>query len=91
LTAEEIEQGFKDVPSHTLSSKDDIGLLDLLLESGVASSKRQAREDIANGAVYVNGERTQELDRVIGAADRIGNRFVILRRGKKNYTLIRYE
>jgi tyrosyl-tRNA synthetase len=42
LTAEEIEQGFKDVPSHTLSSKDDIGLLDLLLESGVASSKRQA-------------------------------------------------
>lgn len=91
LTAEEIQQGFKDVPSYTLQSKEAIGLIDLLVESKVSPSKRQAREDVANGAVYINGERTQELDKKIDAFDRIGDKYVIIRRGKKNYTLIEYK
>lgn len=91
LTAEEIAVGFKDVPSYTLASKDEIGLLDLLVESGVSPSKRQAREDIGNGAIYINGERIQALDFVVGAGQRIGDQFVLIRRGKKNYTLIRYQ
>ncbi|NAP01432.1 tyrosine--tRNA ligase, partial [Halomonas sp. MG34] len=54
------------------------------------SSKRQAREDIQNGAIYVNGERVQDLQHTLGQDDRIEDEFTIIRRGKKKYTLIRY-
>lgn len=90
LTAREITQGFKDVPSFTMETKEEINLVDLLVYSKVSTSKRQAREDVQNGAVYVNGERIQDIDRTIGENDRIGGQYVIIRRGKKNYTLIEY-
>lgn len=90
LSADEIKQGFKDVPSYTMESKDDIGVVDLLVAAGVSPSKRQAREDVNNGAIYINGERSQDLARVIGEADRIEGQFTIIRRGKKKYFLIKY-
>jgi len=91
LSVAEIEQGFKDVPSYDLSSGEEKGLLDLLVESKISPSKRQAREDISNGAIYLNGERTQELDRIITSKDCIGGKYLIVRRGKKKYYLIRYS
>ncbi|MEC1637695.1 tyrosine--tRNA ligase [Schinkia azotoformans] len=89
LSAAEIKQGFKDVPSHECK-QDEISLLDLLVESKICPSKRQAREDISNGAIYINGERTTEVDRVVAAEDRIEGQFTIIRRGKKKYYLIKY-
>ncbi|MCP1125522.1 MULTISPECIES: tyrosine--tRNA ligase [Bacillus] len=89
LTAAEIEQGFKDVPSVERNTEDAL-LVDVLVESKISPSKRQAREDITNGAVYVNGERTQELDYTVTEKDRIEGKFTIIRRGKKKYFLIRY-
>ncbi|MDN4526592.1 tyrosine--tRNA ligase [Fictibacillus fluitans] len=90
LTGAEIEQGFKDVPSFEMESKEDIGLIDLLVASKISPSKRQAREDITNGAISINGERCQDLEKVVGADSRIDDRFVVIRRGKKKYFLIRY-
>ncbi|MBS2970030.1 tyrosine--tRNA ligase [Metabacillus sp. KIGAM252] len=89
LSGEEIKQGFKDVPSHQASSK-EISLIDLLIEAGISPSKRQAREDITNGAVYINGERKQELDYALHADDRIDDEFTIIRRGKKKYTMVQF-
>ncbi|MDY0939467.1 tyrosine--tRNA ligase [Priestia megaterium] len=89
LTAEEIKQGFKDVPSY-MHTGEDIGLIDLLVESKISPSKRQAREDISNGAIYLNGEREQDLQKMVGAEDRIEGQFTVIRRGKKKYTLIQY-
>ncbi|MEN2769166.1 tyrosine--tRNA ligase [Ornithinibacillus xuwenensis] len=89
LSASEIEQGFKDVPSFQ-ADKADIGLVDLLVNAGISSSKRQAREDITNGAIYINGERQQALDYVVSDSDRLEGKFTIIRRGKKKYFLIRY-
>jgi tyrosyl-tRNA synthetase len=91
LTVTEIKQGFKDFPSFTLESSEEVSLIELLVQSKISPSKRQAREDISNGAIYINGERSQDLDRVIGSSDRIGDQFVIVRRGKKKYFLIRYD
>lgn len=90
LSAVEIEQGFKDVPSYQTDSE-DILLVDLLVNSNISSSKRQAREDITNGAIYINGERQQDLEYVITKSDRIEEKFTIIRRGKKKYFLIRYN
>ncbi|RYG74934.1 tyrosine--tRNA ligase [Lentibacillus lipolyticus] len=90
LSADDIEQGFKDVPTYE-ASKEEIGLIDLLVHASISSSKRQAREDIKNGAIYINGERQQDLQYVVNKADRIDDQFTIIRRGKKKYFLVRFH
>ncbi|WP_182201104.1 tyrosine--tRNA ligase [Paraliobacillus salinarum] len=89
LNGNEIEQGFKDVPTIEFPKEDKL-IVDLLVDAGISSSKRQAREDVSNGAVYVNGDRQQELSYTISAEDRIDDKFTIIRRGKKKYYLIKY-
>ncbi|MCM3162810.1 tyrosine--tRNA ligase [Metabacillus litoralis] len=89
LTSQEILEGFKDVPSTEMSSE-EIGLIDLLIEAKISPSKRQAREDLSNGAIYINGERVQDLTKVISDEDKIDGKFTVIRRGKKKYFLIRY-
>ncbi|SDQ42394.1 tyrosyl-tRNA synthetase [Virgibacillus subterraneus] len=90
LSAGDIKQGFKGVPANE-APKEDIGLIDLLVNASISSSKRQAREDIKNGAIYINGERQQELQYVVSEEDRIDDMFTIIRRGKKKYFLISYK
>jgi tyrosyl-tRNA synthetase len=89
LSALEIEQGFKDVPSFN-ATEADANLVDLLVAAKISPSKRQAREDIANGAVTVNGERITDTSYVLQDTDRIEGQFTIIRRGKKKYSLIKY-
>ena len=91
LSEQEVEEGFSDVPSHTLSGQSEIGLIDTLVEAGVSSSKRQAREDIKAGAVSVNGERQTDLGLSLTAQDTLAGKFVVIRRGKHKYFLIRWE
>lgn len=90
LTAAEIKEGFKDVPSYEHSSGEEIGIVDLLVEAKISPSKRQAREDVSNGAISVNGERITDLEYVLTDIDRIEGQFTVIRRGKKKYFLIRY-
>ena len=90
LTATEIKQGFKDVPSYEHTSGEEIGIVDLLIAAGIVSSKRQAREDVTNGAVSINGQRVTETDYVVSEKDRIEGQFTVIRRGKKKYFLIKY-
>ncbi|WP_027409632.1 tyrosine--tRNA ligase [Anoxybacteroides tepidamans] len=90
LTADEIKQGFKDVPSFEYEGE-EVSLLELLVMSGIVSSKRQAREDLANGAIYVNGERVQDVNKILTREDRIEGQFTVIRRGKKKYYLIKYK
>ncbi|HHU19236.1 MAG TPA: tyrosine--tRNA ligase [Bacilli bacterium] len=90
LNATEIKQGFKDVPTVKME-KEAKPLVDLLVEAKISSSKRQAREDITNGAIYINGERQQELHYELTDADRIDDQFTIIRRGKKRYFLLDFN
>lgn len=90
LTADEIKVGFKDVPSYEHTTGEDITLVDLLVAAKISPSKRQAREDVTNGAVYVNGERITDIEKVMTVDDRIEGQFTVIRRGKKKYHLIKY-
>lgn len=89
LSASEIEQGFKDVPSF-YAAETEGNLVDLLVAAKISPSKRQAREDITNGAITVNGERITDTSYVLQDTDRIEGQFTIIRRGKKKYSLIKY-
>jgi len=90
LTAEEIKQGFKDVPSFEFEGE-EVPLVELLVMSKIVPSKRQAREDVSNGAIYINGERIQDVDKTLTKGDRIEGQFTVIRRGKKKYYLIKYK
>lgn len=90
LSAAEIKQGFKDVPSYEVKEETELNLVDLLVASKITPSKRQAREDIANGAVSVNGERITDTAYSLQQADRIEGQYTIIRRGKKKYFLIKF-
>ena len=63
-------------------------LVTLLVESGLASSKRVARELLAAGAISLNGETRQ--DEQLSAEDRLFERYLLLRRGKKQYRLVEW-
>ncbi|MTV20154.1 tyrosine--tRNA ligase [Staphylococcus delphini] len=90
LSAEEIKAGFKDVPQVTLSNE-TTNLVDALVETKISSSKRQAREDVTNGAIYINGERQQDLEYTLSSDDRYDDTFTIIRRGKKKYFMVNYQ
>ncbi|MFL8938213.1 tyrosine--tRNA ligase [Rossellomorea oryzaecorticis] len=90
LSASEILEGFKDVPSFEQSKEEEVGLVDLIVNAKISPSKRQAREDIGNGAIYINGERVTDLQHVMGEKDMIDGQFTIIRRGKKKYFKIQY-
>ncbi|QKS72073.1 tyrosine--tRNA ligase [Paenalkalicoccus suaedae] len=89
LTGKEIKEGFKEVPSYDVH-EEEILLVDLLVAAGISPSKRQAREDITNGAVYVNGDRHQDLEKMVAAEDKLDGQFTIVRRGKKKFFLINW-
>ena len=87
LQPEDMEAAVKGMPQFELTG--DQTIVDLLVDAKIVQSKRQAREDVQNGAIYINGEREQALDKVITRADTIGE-FTIIRRGKKKYFVIRH-
>lgn len=89
LTAAEMKDAFKDVPSFEMA-KDAKNIVDFIVEAGVSSSKRQAREDVTNGAISLNGERITDTAYEVSAADRLEDAFTIVRRGKKNYKMVKF-
>ena len=90
LSIKDIKAGFKEVPQVEVS-KATTNIIDVLIESGIASSKRQAREDVNNGAIYINGEREQSVDHNLTDEDKFDNEFTIIRRGKKKYFMVNYK
>jgi tyrosyl-tRNA synthetase len=62
-------------------------LVDLLIASGLASSKGDARRSITQGAVSVNGRRAGP-DEAVGAGELLHGRYVLLRKGKRHYALL---
>ena len=89
LTASEMKEAFKDVPSIEMA-KEDKNIVDLLVEAGISPSKRQAREDVTNGAISINGEKLTTVDHIVTSANRLDDSFSIVRRGKKKYHMVKF-
>lgn len=75
------------MPSSTVSGETD--LVSLLVSCGLANSKRIARELLAAGAISLNGVLKQ--DEQLNAADLLFGRYLLLRRGKKQYQLVEWQ
>jgi tyrosyl-tRNA synthetase len=91
LTTAEIEQGFKNMPTVEVSAA-PLDIVQWLVDATkIEPSRRQAREDIKNGAIRINGQKVQDVDFVIDPAAKFDGKFVIARRGKKHYYLARVK
>ena len=91
LTESDFEQLAQDgVPGLTLEKSAD-GLVDALAAAGLAKSKSEARGFLQSGCVQVNGVKIDAIDYRFAETDRRFGRFTLLRRGKKNYAMLRWQ
>ncbi|MFJ9464301.1 tyrosine--tRNA ligase [Viridibacillus arvi] len=90
LSVEEMKVAFSGVPSVEIA-KEDQNIVDLIVEAKISSSKRQAREDVTNGAISINGEKITDLAYTVDAKDRLEDAFAIVRRGKKKYHMVQFS
>ena len=81
-----------EVPTTTLAAEkldgDGIALVDLLVDTGLCPSKGQARKDVAGGGIYLNNVRVEDAAQMVVASDRLFDRYLLLRKGKKSYAVV---
>jgi tyrosyl-tRNA synthetase len=84
LDAQTLADALPGMPSTACARADleSTDVVDLLVTTGLASSRRQAREHLENGSVRINGDRI-EPDRQLSASDLLHGSAMLLRRGKK--------
>jgi tyrosyl-tRNA synthetase len=78
-----------EIPTATIARGTDLTLVDALTQAGLSKSKSEARRAIEQGGVYVNQQREQDVARKIGPADWLDGGNLLLRKGKKDYALLR--
>ena len=81
-----------EVPTCELSTErfggEGLWLPELLHEAGLAQSRGQARKDVKGGGVYVNGKRIDDEQHKLTTSDLMFGKYLLLRRGKRNYAVV---
>ena len=83
LNLEEIEELFKNYDKIEVELGSN--LLQMLQDTKIASSKREAREYITGNAIAINGEKINDIDYILSDKDLMHGKYIIIKRGKKNY------
>ena len=95
ITEKQFDEVIAEVPNVTLS-REILGqptgaLIDVLIAANLSPSKGQARKDIEAGGINVNNVRATDVKLVLAPENLLFGKFVLLRKGKKNYALVRFE
>jgi tyrosyl-tRNA synthetase len=96
LTDAQLVEIFSDVPSKSfprqqLTDGGGLAIVDALAGAGLAKSKGEARRAVEQGGAYVNNRRVASVDARLTTADLVSETVLVLRSGKKNYALLRFE
>ena len=86
LNGKQIEEAFKGITPTEMTEEKNI--VDLLVETNAASSKRQAREFLTNNSITINGKKVTDETLQITENEFIEQKYLVIRRGKKKYFLI---
>jgi tyrosyl-tRNA synthetase len=93
LSADEIQDVFADVPSSDTDrgalAGEGTAIVDLLAGTGLAQSRADAKRSVDGGGIYVNNRRVETIDHRVTIGDAVEGRFLVLRKGKKRYHLVR--
>ena len=85
LSAEDIINNLKDVPNFSLVG--EVNIIDMLVDNGICSSKREARELVSGNAISINNVKITDLEYVVSSDSAIDGRALLIKKGKKNYFL----
>jgi tyrosyl-tRNA synthetase len=85
FSEKELKIIFESTSLTILENRREISLIDLLVETKSCLSKRQAKEDIQNSIVFINGNLYDSVDKMIKKSDSLFNKYLIIKRGRKNY------
>lgn len=88
LSVEELRSAFKG--SSSLDVAEAKTIVDLLVDTKILPSKREARQLVKDGAIRVNGEVVNDTEFIITKENAIGEQLTVIRRGKKTYHLINH-
>jgi tyrosyl-tRNA synthetase len=94
LSDDELREIFADVPSQSLPRATlDAGLnvVDALVSAGLAKTKSDARRAVSQGGAYVNNRRVEDPAAMLTAEHLAGESVMVLRSGKRNYALLKFE
>ena len=83
FTGKQIEEAFKGIDAFKIN--EEMNIIDLLVNVGICSSKREAREFVNNSSISLNGEKVTDLDFVVTKDKLIEEKYIVIRRGKKKY------
>ena len=83
MSKEDIKELFDEQDMKEINT--DINLVDMVMDLGAASSKREAREFISSGAISINGEKVNDINMLVSQDLFIDSTYIVLKRGKKNY------
>ena len=87
LSSEELELVFKNMP-HVTSQK-DLSIIDFLVNTGICSSKREAREFVASSSITINENRISDDSIFVGEDMAINGDTLVVRKGKKKYFIVK--
>ena len=87
------ETELKDAMSgvETFNVNEEKNIVDLLVDTGILSSKREAREFVSNGSISINDEKVNDLELLVKKDLALYNKYIVIRRGKKKYYLVIME
>lgn len=85
LPADQIGKIFSKVDH--VDIKEEENIVDFLVNGKICSSKREAREFINSGSIYVNGDKVDSLEYNVGRENALDNKYIVIRKGKKKYFL----
>ena len=86
LSSDDILMCFKGLPVN--KAPKEINILDALLLCGAAPSKSEGRKFVTGGGVQVNGEVIKDINFMVKAENAFGQKYSVIRRGKKNYYML---
>ena len=93
LSANEIADIFADVPSSDARRSElegeGAGVVELVASAGLVPSRSEARRAIQGGGIYLNGRRVEDVEARVTAVQAVEGRFLVFRKGKKSYALVR--
>ena len=87
LSVAQIEQAFAKMPSVQATAQPQ-NIINWLVDLKLEPSKRQAREDVHNGAISLNGNLVTDEQLLVQPDEHFDGKYMIVRKGKKNYTLV---
>ena len=89
LTESELKDALSGVQTETIN--EEVNIVDMLVNTNILSSKREAREFLTNGSISINGERVTDLNMLVNKEKALYNKYIVVRRGKKKYYLVIFE